>query len=100
MDGHPAGVLPATLYLGDPTGSSTPGAYIALDIATAIRGYVAADGSFLFPNVPPGTYSIVVWTPVKAYIVPDEATGVARLVEVKDNARIDVGPVTVPAMGD
>jgi hypothetical protein len=100
MDDRPVGILPATLYLGDPTGSNPIGAYVSLDITTAIQGYHSSDGSFIFPNVPPGTYSIVVWTPLKAHIVPDEETGVARLIEIKDNARTDVGHIAVPAMGD
>jgi hypothetical protein len=98
MEGQPAGKLPATLYLGDPTGSNPMGAYVALDIETAIRGYVRSDGTFTFPNVPPGTYSIVVWTPAAAYIVPDPATGETWLIEMSADTHFDTGQITVPAL--
>jgi hypothetical protein len=98
MEGQPVGKLPANLYLGDPTGSNPVGAYVALDIETAIRGYVRSDGTFVFPNVPPGTYSIVVWTPAAAYIVPDPATGETWLIEIATDTRFDTGQITVPAL--
>jgi hypothetical protein len=97
MEGYPAGGLPATLYLGDPTGANPMGAYVALDIETAIRGYVRSDGTFTFPNVPPGTYSVVVWTPAAAYIVPDPATGETWLIEISEDSRFDTGHIMVPA---
>jgi len=98
MQDQPVGELPATLYLGDPTGSNPMGAYVALDIETAIRGYVRSDGTFIFPNVPPGTYSIVVWTPAAAHIVPDPATGETWLIEISADTRFDTGQIIVPAL--
>lgn len=98
MQDQPVGKLPATLYLGDPTGSNPMGAYVALDIETAIRGYVRSDGTFIFPNVPPGTYSIVVWTPAAAHIVLDPATGETWLIEISADTRFDTGQIIVPAL--
>jgi hypothetical protein len=99
IQGHPTGTFPADLYLGDPTGSNPIGAFVALDIQSAPRGYVRADGTFIFPNVPPGTYAILVWTPVGAYVVPDPITGVSWLIEVKGNAHFDAGQIVVPPVG-
>jgi hypothetical protein len=96
MQGHPPGTFPADLYLGDPTGSNPIGAYIALDTQSAPKGYVKADGTFVFPNVPSGTYAILVWTPVGAYAVPDPATGTVWLIEIKGDAHIDAGQIVVP----
>jgi hypothetical protein len=95
MEGYPVGMLPATLFLGDPTGSNPVGAYIALDINTAPRGYVKPDGNFVFPNVPKGTFCILVWTAVGSYIVPNPATGHTWLIEIKGNERFNTGHISV-----
>lgn len=97
MQGHPPGTFPATLYLGDPTGANPMGAYVSLDIETAARGYVKPDGTFIFPNVPPGTYAIVAWTPTGAYITPDPATGSTWLIEISGNSHFDAKHILVPA---
>jgi hypothetical protein len=99
MQDHPLGTFPADLYLGDPTGSNPIGAFIALDIQSAPKGYIKADGTFIFPNVPPGTYAILVWTPVGAYTVPDPASGSTWLIELKGNAHFDSGQIMVPSVG-
>jgi len=96
MQGYPPGTFPATLYLGDPTGADPIGAYVSLDIKTAVRGYVGSDGTYVFPNVPPGTHAIAVWTPSGAYIVPDPATGSTWLIEVSGNSHFDTGHILVP----
>jgi hypothetical protein len=98
MEGHSPGMFPATLYLGDPTGANPIGAYVALDIATAMQGYVKPDGTFVFPNVPPGIYSIIAWTPTAAYIVPNPSTGETWLIEITGNSHFDAGHILVPAV--
>jgi hypothetical protein len=99
MEGQPQGAFPADLYLGDPTGSNPIGAFIALDTQSAPKGYIRADGTFIFPNVPPGMYVILVWTPVGAYAVPDPTTGSTWLIEIKGNAHFDSGQIMVPPVG-
>lgn len=99
MDGQPVGVLPATLFLGDPTGSEPLGAYVALDTQTAPRGYLRPDGTFVFPNVLPGLYTIVVWTPNGSYLVPDPSTGHTWLIEIKPGADFRTGHIRIPAQG-
>ena len=97
MAGEPTGVFPATLYLGDPTGADPIGSFVSLDAENAPRGYVMADGAFVFPNVPPGTYSIVAWTPGGAYIVPDPSmSGQTWLVEISGNTSFEAGHILVP----
>ena len=96
MQGKPAGTFPATLFLGDPTKSEPVGAYVSLDIETAPRGYVLPDGDFVFPNVPPGTYAILVWTPAGAYVVPDPTARSTWLIEVSGSERFDTGYVLIP----
>lgn len=99
MQGYPPGTFPADLYLGDPTGSNPVGAFIALDTQSAPKGYIRADGTFIFPNVPPGTYVILVWTPVGVYPVPDPTSGSTWLIELKGNAHFDSGQIMVPPVG-
>jgi hypothetical protein len=96
MEGHAAGLFPASLYLGDPTGSQPPGAYIALNTDSAPEGYIKPDGSFVFPNVPTGIYAIVVWTPSSAYIVPHPLTGQTWLIQIEGAERFDAGTIQVP----
>ena len=100
MVGQATGGFPATLYLGDPTGADPIGAFVSLDVETAPRGYVKPDGTFIFPNVPPGTYSIVAWTPGGAYIVLDPASpGQTRLIEISGNGSFEAGEIFVPTPG-
>ena len=98
MQGYPPGTFPATLYLGDPTGSRPAGAYIALDIKTAMKGHVKSDGTFVFPNVPPGTYSLLAWTPAAAYIVSDPKDGNTWLIEISENSSFDTGQIVIPPL--
>jgi hypothetical protein len=96
MEGSAPGVFHASLLLGDPTGSSPVGAFVALDVENAPRGYVGPDGTFVFPNVSPGTYVIVAWTPLSAYTVPDQTSGNPRIIEIKGNEHLNVGHINVP----
>ena len=99
MDGQLPGILPAELYLGDPTGAQPVGAYISLDATSAPRGYVKPDGSFVFPNVASGTYVILVWTPQGAYPVPDPETGYTWLIEITGTEVFNTGHIQVPNGG-
>jgi hypothetical protein len=96
VEGYPPGQFPAYLYLADPAGSQPMGAYVALNTDTAPKGYVKPDGSFIFPNVPEGTYAIAVWTPTGAYIVPDPSTGQTWIMEIKGTERFNTGHIEVP----
>jgi hypothetical protein len=98
MQGYPPGTFPATLYLGDPTGSRPAGAYVALDVKTAIRGHVKSDGTFVFPNVPPGTYSLLAWTPAAAYVVSNPEDGNTWLIEISGNSPFDTGQIVIPPL--
>jgi hypothetical protein len=89
-------LLPANLFLGDPSGSKPFGAFITVDPDRSPRGYFVGGDRFVFPNVSPGPYAIVFWMPDQAFIAPDPETGYTRFITITNNEVIDVGEIAVP----
>ncbi len=76
--------------------SPGPGHLFTFDMASAPRAQTKADGSFMFENIEPGEYGLLVWTPHETSQVeysdnPDEEL----IVAVEAGRVIDVGTVKV-----
>lgn len=53
-------------------------------------------GSFLFSNVEPGTYALVVWSPVSSTVIQKPDSEDYLLVAVKDGETTDLGILGIP----
>ena len=53
-------------------------------------------GRFLFIDIPPGVYALMIWNPVTSTVIQDEKTKEYRLIEVKAGEMTDLGPITFP----
>lgn len=82
------------LYLGRNIGSESDSPLYGVDPQTA--PYVVADdyGRFVFADVPPGEYVLVLWTPHQSIMVSDIATGGALQFTVAEGQIADLGTVS------
>ncbi|OGO64254.1 MAG: hypothetical protein A2Z45_07000 [Chloroflexi bacterium RBG_19FT_COMBO_55_16] len=53
-------------------------------------------GRFLFTDITPGIYALVIWNPVTSTVIQDEGTEDYRLIEVKAGEVTDLGTITLP----
>jgi hypothetical protein len=69
--------------------------FISLDVEKDIvANYRTKDHHFLFVDVLPGTYGIVIHTPVNDYVVPDETEGFL-FIEIAEGDIIDLGTIII-----
>jgi hypothetical protein len=90
----PAGV---TLYLAALL-PLTPGPdyLIGMDLANSPRTVVYEDGRFLFPNIAPNRYALVLWTPNQSAYAQDPANSDKELiVTVAAGQIVELGDVTI-----
>ncbi len=52
-------------------------------------------GHFAFLNVEPGTYALILWTPINSSVIDDPETGKAFLVTVEAGVITELGKITV-----
>jgi len=81
-----------TLYLASliVNSAGTPG-LAGLDKATAPKAITDSRGAFAFTDVPPGTYALILDTPLSSFILHQPGTGDAMLIEVKGGEIKDLG---------
>lgn len=53
-------------------------------------------GRFLFSDVPPGTYALVIWNPVASTVIEEPGTNDYMLFEVTAGEVIDLGVIGIP----
>jgi hypothetical protein len=83
------------VYLGEVLLANGTPAMASLDKQTAPKTLLGSDGRFVFINVPPGTYSLIVDMVIRTVIVLDPATGGDILIEVKEGETVDLGSLTL-----
>jgi hypothetical protein len=89
----------ATLYLGRaiPSNKAGYGPMIAFSEDTEPKGEQdPATGVFQFKDVPPGTYALIIWTPVGNTVIEKPDSKDYLLVDVKAGQINEMGEVTVP----
>jgi len=84
------------VYLGEVLLANGTPALASLDKQTAPSTLIQPNGRFVFVNVPPGTYSLIVDMVIHTIILRDPATGGDILVDVKEGETIDLGTLTFP----
>ncbi|MGQ9494410.1 MAG: hypothetical protein ACUVR2_11740 [Anaerolineae bacterium] len=90
---------PATgslLYLGEYIGLEAGSPSVVLDVAKHQHTKTAEDGWFCFPEVPPGTYGLIVWDAVESILVSDPTTGLSLVIEVEAGKTVDLGMLYSP----
>lgn len=86
------------LFLAESVQTSDPNIRVpALDIDHAPKAYFQRQtGDFIFTDVPPGTYGLVVWEPFNSFLVDDPETGGTLFISVKANDILDLGELSLP----
>jgi len=90
----------ATLYLGTLIyANETPDAPPLISFAkeTAPLGVQDPEtGRFYFADIAPGTYALILWTPVTSMPLRNAETGEDIVIEVKANEVTDLGIIPIP----
>ena len=89
--------LAPTLILGELTYADNPSAppLVGFSEKTDPKAIQDQSGKFVFEDIKPGKYSIVVWTPMSQTLVSD-GEGKTVLITVEAGKVIDLGDVYVP----
>lgn len=89
----------ASLYLGPALQADQPGVAPLISFSEQtdpLAVQAAGTGQFLFVNVPPGTYGMVLWNPASSRIVQENKTGETLLFTVEAGQLLDLGVVAIP----
>jgi len=89
-------ITDADLFLAEIlSGGGGPLSVAALDMNTAPKAKTGTDGHFVFVDVTPGTYTLVIRTPLGAMLIPDPDSGHDLLITVQADKTIDLGQLYV-----
>ncbi|HID64258.1 MAG TPA: hypothetical protein EYP49_16185 [Anaerolineae bacterium] len=94
ISGEPA--MEMVIYLGElsPLGTGDSDSHVITMLPSSSPSTTTdKHGYFAFLNVEPGTYAMVMWTPVNSWVVSDPETELDILVTVKAGATTDLGEV-------
>lgn len=85
------------IYLGQVLNLSSgePG-LVSIDRAKSPRAFLDGTGKFVFINVPPGKYSLILDIVEKTFILREPATGNDILIDVEEGKTIDLGILKYP----
>jgi hypothetical protein len=91
--------LNANLYLGayispDEGGENAP-QLVGISPGIDPMAQQAQDGTFVFVDVPPGSYGLFIYTPMSAFLMTDAKTGEYINVKVEAGQLIDLGTIYV-----
>jgi len=89
-------ITSADLFLAEIlSGADNTLSVAALDMNAAPKANTGADGRFAFVDVPPGTYTLVIRTPLGALLIPDPNSGHDLLIPVTADKTIALGQLYV-----
>lgn len=75
------------LFLAENIGKTNEDKIYGMNIESAKRAIIYDNGIFLFMNVKPGKYAIIVWNPAFSYLVDE--------IEVTNDGIVDVGEIKI-----
>lgn len=92
-------VLVGELYLGQAVPTTDPNIeLISLDEQNAPKAQIDRETwEFIFTNVDPGRYGIIVWEPTNSSPIDDPKTGETLFIDVSPNSTINVGTLYFPS---
>ena len=79
------------LYLAQHIGATQDTPIYKLDPDSAPHVITGGEGRFVFKDIPPGRYAIVIWTPFNSFLVRNPATGSELVIDVEPDRVYDVG---------
>jgi hypothetical protein len=59
-------------------------------------GVYQSDGNFVFGNIQPGEYALIVWNPVSSFVVELPDGGGMIQVKVEPNTIANLGTIVIP----
>jgi hypothetical protein len=86
----------AELYLALHIGVDEDTPMYSLEPDSAPHAAVEDNGRFVFKDVPPGRYAIVVWNPFNSFLALDPKTGLELVIDVRPDQVYDVGTLFEP----
>lgn len=84
------------LYLARHIGATPDTPMYSMEPGSAPRAIVGDNGQFMFKDVPPGRYAIVVWNPMNSFLARDPATGRELVIDVQPDQVYNVGTLFEP----
>lgn len=84
------------LYLARHIGITPDTPMYSIEPESAPRATVEDNGWFIFTDVPPGRYAIVVWNPLNSFLVRNPVTGSELVVDVQPDQVHNVGILFEP----
>jgi len=94
----PRTVMP--VFLGDLSPLSPGDSFVITMLpTTSPHTEVDTQGYFAFPDVEPGTYAMIIWTPMNTWVISDPETEEVILVTVKADEITDLGEVAIDLPG-
>lgn len=84
------------LYLASHIGADESTPMYSLEPDSSPHTTVQDDGRFIFKDVPPGRYAIVVWNPFNSFLARDPVTGSELVIDVQADQVYDVGTLFEP----
>ncbi len=95
LSGEPAAEM--VVYLGELSPlEGDPGSHIIVMLPSSSPSTTTdKNGYFVFYDVEPDTYAMVIWTPGNSWVVADPETGLDILVTVEPGAITDLGELAI-----
>lgn len=84
------------LYLARHIGITPDTPMYSMEPDSAPHATVGDNGQFVFKDVPPGRYAIVVWNPLNSFLARDPATGRELVIDVQPDQVYNVGTLFEP----
>jgi hypothetical protein len=84
------------LYLARNIGVTKDTPIYNLEPDSAPHAITGDDGRFVFKDVPPGRYAIVIWNPFNSFLARDPATGLEMVIDVEPDQVYDIGTLFEP----
>lgn len=84
------------LYLASHIGADESTPMYSLEPDSSPHTTVQDDGRFIFKDVPPGRYAIVIWNPFNSFLARDPVTGSELVIDVEANHVYDEGTLFEP----
>lgn len=91
--------LATAIYLGEVIEPDNPMYPPLISLDDEVNPMATQDkaGNFIFENIKPGNYGLIIWSPFSQTLIEDpNRVGFPLLIEVKEGELVDIGTVIIP----